>query len=188
MREFVGTLGVLLALTSMSPLPLPDLFEDGISTCEMPSTAEEPTRLTIRTEAASSSWRMRWASIVVAVAAAIAGVWQLDSRSSRVDHRARRPESKVVGGRRIVPHGGSRSIHDAGRRFAHHRGVRSATHSPLSPQRRRRRARAMIGQRPARMDEPGVSARAPESPVTPDVDDPGRPNKPNVGQFAYLGG
>jgi hypothetical protein len=190
-REFVGTLSVLLALTSMSHLPAPELFNDGMSTCEMPSAAEEPTRLTIRMEAASSRWRtMRWwTGVVVAVAAAVVGVRQVDSRSS---HHARRPESKVVGGGRIVPNGGSRSTHQAGPTFARHHHARSATHSSLSRRRLRHRARAIVGQRAVGVDGSRVSTGAPESPVKPDVDDPRRPSEPNsvgnVGQFSYLGG
>lgn len=174
----------------MSLLPLPDLYEDGMSTCETATVAEDPTRLTIRMEAASSPWTMRWwAGMVVAVAAAVAGVWLVDSRSSRVDHHARRPESKVVGVvRGLVTNGGSRSTHHAGRTVAHHHRARSATHSPPSPRRLRHRARVMTGQRAAGVAEPRVSARAPESPVKPDVHDPRRSSKPNVDQFAYLGG
>lgn len=139
---------MLLALRSMSPLPLVEVdpFDEGPPRDETSSAGEEPTRLTIRVEATPSRWRSLrwWAGVLMAIAAAAAGGKLIDSRRSgarqhlspaepKVVILGRAPRAKRQVGHRTAPHVAAHAVRRKHSRHRAHRGIR---HRSLARSRR----------------------------------------------------
>lgn len=175
----------MLALTSMSPLPLAEVdpFDEGPLRDETSGGGEEPTRLTIRVEATPSRWRSLrwWAGVLMAIAAAAAGGTLIDSRRSGARQHLSPSEPKVVilgrvpRAKRQVRHRTARHVaaRAARRKHSRHRAQGRIRHRSLARSRSVPRA-------PVPPPVEGSAAPRAERPV------PGRREAP-AGPFGYLG-
>jgi hypothetical protein len=169
-------------------LPPPDLFDELTSAGLMPSAGEEASRLTIRIEAAPSRFHQptgRWASVLVAIAALLAGIIVAASRRPPGRHRTRPQAPHVTVTSRAAPARSRPAKGQAHTRAARRRAVRPGRARPAL-HRSIRHTPALAVSHPAPSESvPAAAAVSPPAPSAPQPTPP--PRQASPGPFSYLG-
>jgi len=169
-------------------LPPPDLFDELTSAEVMPSAGEEGSRPTIRIEAARSRFSQptgRWAGLLVAIAALLAGIIVAASRRPPGRHRTRPQAPHVTVTSRAAPARSRPAKGQAHTRAARRRAIRPRRARPAL-HRSIRHTPALAVSHPAPSESvPAAAAVSPPAPSAPQSTPPPRQGSP--GPFSYLG-
>ena len=169
-------------------LPPPDLFDELTSAEVMPSAGEEGSRPTIRIEAARSRFSQptgRWAGLLVAIAALLAGIIVAASRRPPGRHRTRPQAPHVTVTSRAAPARSRPAKGQAHTRAARRRAIRPRRARPAL-HRSIRHTPALAVSHPAPSESvPAPAAVSPPAPSAPRSTPPPRQASPSP--FSYLG-
>lgn len=175
-------------LAQEGALPPADVFDELTSAGLMPSAGEEASRLTIRIEAAPSRFHPptgRWAGVLVAIAALLAGVILFASRRAPGRHRARPQAPHVTATSRAAAAGSRPAKGQAHTRAARRRAIRPRRARPAL-HRSIRHTPAFAVRHPAPSESvPAAAAVSPPAPSAPQSTPP--PRRASPGPFGYLG-
>jgi hypothetical protein len=175
-------------LAQEGALPPDDVFDELASAGLMPSAGEEASRATVRIEAARSRRNPpmgRWASVLVAIAALLAGIILAASRRTPGRHRARPQAPHVTVTSRAAPARSRPAKGQAHTRAARRRAIRPRRARPAL-HRSIRHTPALAVRQPAPSESvPTTAAVSPPAPSAPQSTPP--PRRASPGPFSYLG-
>lgn len=165
--------------------PLPQRSDESTPTHDILSDAEQPTRLTVRIEPARSRFSpptRRWASVLVAIAALLAGIILAASRRPLGRHRAR-PHVTVT--RRAAPARSRPSKGQDHTRAARRRAIRPRRAGPALHRSIRHTPVVAVSHFAPSESVPATGAESPPVPSAPQSTP--APRRASPGPFSYLG-